>query len=124
MTSGAAAGREPAGELAAATAPDIVLMDITMPGIGGIEATRQITTANPLVAVLMLTMLDDGPSVLAAIRAGARGYLVKGAGDDGALRAIGRWPAARSSSVLRSPQRSCASSGLHRPVPEPGPSRT
>jgi DNA-binding NarL/FixJ family response regulator len=82
------AGEAATGELAAATAADIVLMDITMPGIGGIEATGQITAANPLVAVLMLTMLDDGPSVLAAIRAGARGYLVKGAGGDEALRAI------------------------------------
>ena len=85
---GEAATGEQAVELAAATAPDVVLMDITMPGIGGIEATRQITAASPGVAVLMLTMLEDGPSVLAAIRAGARGYLVKGAGGEEALRAI------------------------------------
>jgi DNA-binding NarL/FixJ family response regulator len=85
---GEAATGEEAVELAAATAPDVVLMDITMPGIGGIEAVRQIAIANRQVAVLMLTMLDDGPSVLAALRAGARGYLVKGAGGDEVLRAI------------------------------------
>jgi len=85
---GEAATGEQAVELAASTVPDIVLMDITMPGIGGIEATRQILASQPDVAILMLTMLDDGPSVLAAIRAGARGYLVKGAGGEEALNAI------------------------------------
>jgi DNA-binding NarL/FixJ family response regulator len=79
---------EQAVEVAASTGPDIVVMDITMPGIGGIEATRQILASQPNVAILMLTMLDDGPSVLAAIRAGARGYLVKGAGGEEALSAI------------------------------------
>jgi DNA-binding NarL/FixJ family response regulator len=85
---GEAATGEQAVELAASMAPDIVLMDITMPGIGGIEATRQIISGRPQIAVLILTMLDDGPSVLAAIRVGARGYLVKGAGGDEALDAI------------------------------------
>lgn len=85
---GEAATGEQAVELAASTVPDIILMDITMPGIGGIEATRQILASQPDVAILMLTMLDDGPSVLAAVRAGARGYLVKGAGGEEALSAI------------------------------------
>ena len=85
---GEAATGEQAVKLAASTLPDIVVMDITMPGIGGIEATRQILASQPTVAILMLTMLDDGPSVLAAIRAGARGYLVKGAGGEEALSAI------------------------------------
>ena len=85
---GEATTGEQAVELAAATAPDVVLMDITMPGIGGLEATRQIAGASPHIAVLMLTMLDDGPSVLTAIRAGARGYLVKGASGEDALRAV------------------------------------
>lgn len=70
------------------SAPDVVLMDVSMPGMDGIEATRHITAAHPDVAVLILTMLDDAASVLDAIRAGARGYLVKGASGDEALRAI------------------------------------
>lgn len=75
-------------ELAAGTAPDVVLMDLTMPDMDGITATSRITAHAPSVAVLVLTMLDDSTSVLAAMRAGARGYLVKGAGGDDALRAI------------------------------------
>lgn len=100
---GEAATGEEAIELAATSAPDVVLMDITMPGIGGIEAVRQLTTANPQVAVLMLTMLEDGPSALAALQAGARGYLVKA---PAAARYYGQsvpWPAAKSPSAPRSP---------------------
>lgn len=58
--------------------PDVVIMDIQMPGIGGIEATRQITKAAPEVAILMLTMFEDDESVFAAMRAGALGYVLKG----------------------------------------------
>lgn len=74
----AADGRE---ALAAALtlAPDVVMMDIHMPGMNGIEATRQLTEQAPGVSVLVLTMLEDDESVFAALRAGARGYLVKGA---------------------------------------------
>lgn len=67
--------------------PQVILMDINMPGINGIEATRQIIEARPRAAVLMLTMLDDR-SVFAAMRAGARGYLLKGAEGEETLRAI------------------------------------
>jgi DNA-binding NarL/FixJ family response regulator len=59
--------------------PDIVVMDIRMPGTDGIEATRQITAANPAIRVLILTTFDLGEDALAALRAGASGFLLKDA---------------------------------------------
>ncbi len=70
------------------TVPDVVLMDIKLAGSSGVEATRQITSTLPNVAVLMLTMLEDDTSVFAAMRAGARGYILKGATPDNIVRAI------------------------------------
>ncbi|GAA0904016.1 response regulator transcription factor [Virgisporangium ochraceum] len=69
-------------------APDIVLMDLHMPDLDGIAATRSITAAHPDTKVIVLTMLDDDGSVLAAIRAGARGYVLKGAERGSLLRAV------------------------------------
>jgi DNA-binding NarL/FixJ family response regulator len=75
-------------ELAAAVQPAIVLMDIRMPEMTGIEATRRILAADPSVGVLVLTMSEDDDSLFAAMRAGARGYIPKDADADELLRAI------------------------------------
>lgn len=84
---GEAATGEAAIALAADTRPDVVIMDVAMPGMGGIEATRRITSTRPETAVLILTMHDDA-TVFTALHAGARGYLLKDAGVDELLRAI------------------------------------
>jgi DNA-binding NarL/FixJ family response regulator len=85
---GEAANGADAVAVTSRTSPDVVLMDIRMPGVSGIDATRQILDARPGTGVLMLTMLEDDTSVLAAMRAGARGYILKGAHPDQILRAI------------------------------------
>jgi DNA-binding NarL/FixJ family response regulator len=79
---------ERAVELAASLAPDVVLMDLRMPGLDGIEATRRLTRSGSAAAVVVLTMFEDDDSVFAAMRAGARGYLLKGAEQDEIVRAI------------------------------------
>jgi DNA-binding NarL/FixJ family response regulator len=68
--------------------PDVVLMDVRMPVLDGVEATRRIRASVPGTAVLMLTMYDDDATVFTAMRAGARGYLLKGAEQDEILAAI------------------------------------
>lgn len=85
---GEAANGTQAIELATEHLPDVALMDLQMPGQSGIDATRAITSAHPSTAVLILTMTDDVDSVFTAIRAGARGYLLKGADRQELLHAI------------------------------------
>jgi DNA-binding NarL/FixJ family response regulator len=85
---GEAASGDEAVALAAELQPDVILMDIKMPGLNGIAATREILAANSQVGILILTMFEDNDSVFAAMRAGARGYLLKAASHEELLRAI------------------------------------
>jgi DNA-binding NarL/FixJ family response regulator len=68
--------------------PDVVVMDLHLPDIDGIEATRQIVGERPGTGIMVLTMFNDTESVFAAMRAGARGYLLKGAGQEEIVRAV------------------------------------
>jgi DNA-binding NarL/FixJ family response regulator len=86
---GEASTGEEAVRLAAELRPDIVLMDIQMPGINGIEATRRILEDNPSIGVVVVTMFDKDDSVFAAMRAGARGYVLKGADADEVIKVVG-----------------------------------
>jgi DNA-binding NarL/FixJ family response regulator len=85
---GEAATGEQAIARAANLQPDVVLMDIQMPGLNGIEATRRIVRDSPHMGVIVVTMFEDDDSVFAAMRAGARGYVLKGADQDEILKVI------------------------------------
>lgn len=118
---GEATTGEEAVAMMASLQPDVVLMDIAMPGVNGIEATRRIVQADPQARVLMLTMLEDDDSVFAALRAGARGYLLKGARRDEALRAI---RAVANGEAIFGPviaQRMAQYFAMRRPVPNSFP---
>jgi DNA-binding NarL/FixJ family response regulator len=73
---------------ALALQPDVVLMDLAMPGIGGVQATASIVNSAPHIGVIVLTMIEDDDAVFTAIRAGARGYLLKGARRAEIVRAL------------------------------------
>jgi DNA-binding NarL/FixJ family response regulator len=75
-------------EKVASLRPDIILMDIQMPGINGIEATRRVLERNPNIGVVVVTMFEDDDSVFAAMRAGARGYILKGADAKEVLKVV------------------------------------
>jgi DNA-binding NarL/FixJ family response regulator len=83
----AATGKE-ALERATELRPDVILMDIQMPQVNGIDATRRILDANPRVGVVVLTMFEDDDSVFSAMRAGARGYVLKGAPPSQILKVV------------------------------------
>jgi len=85
---GAAADGEEAIDLALSTTPDVVLMDLSMPGIGGIEATRRIVEAQPDIRVMMLTSFGGHERMVEALKNGAVGYLVKDTDPAELLRAI------------------------------------
>jgi DNA-binding NarL/FixJ family response regulator len=85
---GEATSGDEAVSQAATLQPDVILMDIKMPGLNGIAATREILAASPHIRILMVTMLEDDESVFAAMRAGARGYVLKGANQADILLAI------------------------------------
>ena len=99
---GTAADGEEAVRLAVARAPDVILMDLRMPRVDGVEATRRIADARPQVRVIALTTYADEPTVLSALRAGARGYLTKDAGAEeieAAITAVARGEAALDPAV-------------------------
>ncbi len=75
-------------EMAATLQPDVVLMDLRMPLLNGVEATRQIHRTSPHIGILVVTIFEDDASVFPAIRAGARGYLLKDADEEELIRAI------------------------------------
>ncbi|MBB5804727.1 DNA-binding NarL/FixJ family response regulator [Saccharothrix ecbatanensis] len=85
---GEASGGGMAVSMAASLHPDVVVMDLNMPDLGGVEATRRIVAHDPSVRVLVLTMFDDDESVFAAMRAGALGYLLKAARPQQIVRAV------------------------------------
>lgn len=120
-----AATGEQAVALVGETVPDVVIMDLSMPGAGGLSAIHTVTDTHPTTKVLALTMLDDPTTVAAAIRVGARGYLVKGAAGEDVLHAIRAVAAGHvvfdarvATDLLGSLNEGDASKPSHEPFPE------
>ena len=131
MVLGSLAGVEVVGEagdgheavrLAEELSPDVVLMDLSMPGLGGVEATREVVARCPATQVLVLSMHEGADSVLAALRAGARGYLVKGATKQEVARAL--HDVAAGGAVFGAPWPSRSSPGCASPRARPGAVRS
>lgn len=121
---GTAGSGEEAVSAARELRPDVVLMDLQLPGMSGIEATRAIVEASPDVRVLVLSLFEDDDSVFLALRAGARGYVLKDADEDeltGAIRAVARGEAIFSSAVAG---RVLAYFAVPRPAPKVFPALT
>ncbi|SEK82250.1 DNA-binding response regulator, NarL/FixJ family, contains REC and HTH domains [Blastococcus sp. DSM 46786] len=121
---GVAVSGEDAVAQAGQLRPDVVLMDLQLPGMSGIEATRAITAAVRDVRVLVLTLFEDEDSVFMALRAGARGYVLKDADEEeltGAIRAVARGEAIFSPTVAG---RVLAFFAQPRPAPQVFPSLT
>jgi DNA-binding NarL/FixJ family response regulator len=117
-------GGEAALRRARAQAPDVVLMDINMPGMSGIEATRQLQGIAPGVPIVMLTVASDDEHVLDAVRAGASGYLLKDAELDeiaAAVRAAAAGQAAIAPGIAPSLLARIRETSTHRPDPETPP---
>ncbi len=106
---GEAATGPQAVALAQELIPDVVLMDIKMPGLSGIEATKQVLQKNPHIAIILVSMFEDAESVFLGMRSGARGYVLKGAEPEELRRSI---EAAYRGEVLLSP--GIAAKVLHR----------
>ena len=101
---GEATTGEEAVALAAELQPDVIVMDLQMPGVSGVEATRRVLDTSPHVGVLIVTMFEDDYSVFAAMRAGAKGYVLKDTDEEDilhAIRAVGRGEAIFSPAVAR-----------------------
>ena len=114
---GEAATGEEAVSRATELQPDVVLMDLQMPNVNGIEATRRIAQESPSVRVLVVTLFEDDDSVFMALKAGARGYVLKDADEEEmvrAIRAVGRREAIFSPAVA---ERVLASFASPRPAP-------
>ncbi|MGI5155615.1 response regulator [Microbispora sp. CA-102843] len=118
---GEAGDGEEAVALALSLRPDVVVMDLVMPGTSGIEATRRLIDRDPDLGVLVLTMSEDDASVFAALRAGARGYVLKGTGGAdfiAAVRSVARGEAVYGPAVARRIRRFLASGPDVTPFPE------